>query len=84
MRTSSLAATAGILALSATCFLFTPAQASSASKDRVITNVSHDVCVRRLRRGQECLYPYWYPYWSPDLAYMRPVKHWHFWPYWNW
>jgi hypothetical protein len=48
----------------------------------VPSNVSHDVCRRRLNRGQECLYPYWYPFWSPDLAYRRPFKSFHLWPYW--
>jgi len=50
----------------------------------VASNVSYDVCKRRLNRGQECLYPYWHPYWSPDLAYQRSFKSVHVWPYWNW
>jgi len=62
-----------------------PSQAQSRQRSEwVASNVSYDVCKRRLNRGQECLYPYWYPYWSPDLAYRRSFKSVHVWPYWNW
>jgi hypothetical protein len=52
----------------------------------VPSNVSYDVCKRRLNRGHDCLYAYWQPlgwpdyFTIPDRRYHR--TYWSFWPWW--
>jgi hypothetical protein len=68
------------------CLVWLPvAEARPRSGYNVVpSNVSYDVCQRRLNRGQGCLYPYWYPYWTPDRAYKNPFWVAHIWPYSSW
>jgi hypothetical protein len=83
MRTLAIM-TAATIVFSVTAFSTAPSEAARRQQQQVWvpSNVSHDVCQRRLNRGLECLYPYWYPYGYPDLAYRRYYRYWSFWPWW--
>ncbi len=57
-----------------------------SQNEGVVSNVSYDVCKRRLKRGEECDYTYWQPLGRPDF-FSSPGRrfhrtYWSFWPWW--